>query len=296
MRNSLVMFYLIALFAYFPVEVQSVGDAPAQLCPSTNQPKLWPHLVIRTEAGTIAVELIERAAPLAIRQLALLVGGASPDPSPNAENVAPDTPGYYDGLVFDHAAPHVEIITSARPAEDSIELENELNAVALGLHEQRVENTAEAMSVVQQELLVTYRELKKGGQIDPKLKAWLDRWYKTYDAEFLIGVSRKEINEALGYVYSDVPVSLPVTRGAVSLKPMSPRRCSMRLSIALSDMRERDGRQVVVGRVVEGLAIAEAISARPLSDPALTHSRFRPAVPVIIETVRLECRARTDRK
>ena len=249
-----------------------------------------PHLVMETTRGTMVVRLLEDAAPGAVRRLARLAEGpvfaeeifAGQDEVPRV--------GYWDGLHFGHTQPHVEIITDVRPPGDLVEIETELDAVPLGLDEQRVADPGEAMDIAQFELVPTYKGRLRSGKIHPRLREWVDRLHRSHDAGFLVDVSRQEINEALGYVYQEGLASEPVTRGAVLLHPLSPRWASARLSIVLANIPQRTGRSMVVGRVVEGLAVAQEISVQPLADPALVRSRYRPVDPVRIETVRLDCR------
>ena len=227
-----------------------------------------------TSQGTIRIELCESAAPRTVQQLRRLVveGGASGD-------------GIYSGLPFDLSQPHIEIRTGAPDLPVEVHWPVELDADSLGLDRQLVKDYAEAMSVVQGELLVEYRKKKKSGTITPKLAAMLEQWYKAHSAEFLIGVSRKEINEALGYEYQSGLASLPAVRGADMLQPVTPTSASARLSILLADIPARTGQWMVIGRVTEGLEVVQAISVRP----RMKDRRFQypPVDPIVIERVRL---------
>ncbi len=104
----------------------------------------------------------------------------------------------------------------------------------------------------------------------------------------LIGVSRKEVNEVLGYRYRNGLDSRPVTRGAVSLEPASPRWSTPRLTIALKRIPDQDGRRMVIGRVAQGLEIADRIATRRLSPHKTV--QYRPLVPARIFKARYECR------
>ncbi len=246
------------------------------------------HLVLATGRGPIVARLHEAAAPQAVRRLAGLAKGSDPHLSAG-QDTAPAA-GYYDGLTFIHTQPHIEIVTDVRESGEPVEIDAELDAVALGLDRRRIGDAGEAMDIAQRELSTTYKRLLKSGQVPPRLQQWMDKLYSTHDAAFLVGVSHQEINEALGYVYQEGLESRPVTRGALMLKPLSPSVASARLSIALVDLPQRTGRWVVVGRVVEGLETAQEISVQPLADPGVVRSRHRPANPVRIDSLRLECR------
>lgn len=248
-----------------------------------------PHLVITTEQGTITARLIEPAAPSAIHRLVRLAEGPTFHPEIFAGQEERAAAGYYDGLTFIHAQPHVEIVTGVRPPGELIEIETELDGVALGLDRQRIQTAGEAMDVAQREIAPAYKKVVRSGTMNARLKEWAERLYSTHDARFLIGVSQLEINEALGYVYEQGLESQPVTRGALMLMPLTPRTASARLGIALADMPQRTGRVMVIGHVIEGLDTVQAISVRPLADPGRVHDRHRPVDPVRIESVRLDC-------
>jgi cyclophilin family peptidyl-prolyl cis-trans isomerase len=239
------------------------------------------------ETDSIIIELFERAAPDAVRRLVELAGG----PVFNEALVGPNDSGYFDGLTFNYTKPHLDIRTSERPPTGLLEITTEIDANALGLHEDRIEDVNAAMDVMQQELLQSGQKAKRGESISSQLSAWISRWYENYSADFLIGVSRKEINEALGFEYSDAPLeSVPVTKGAVALVPRSPVAASPRLSIILQDMPLRTGRWMVVGRVVEGLDIADQISIEPLVLPrSVKQKYFRPLNPVVIRSAEFTC-------
>lgn len=231
-----------------------------------------PHLLLTTSLGTILAEIAEQAVPQTARGLADLVRS-----------------GYYDGLRFEHTKPHVEIVTGQRAEEDSPLFPVEIDAGALGLDQQRIESAGEAMDTLQRELLKAFRDTGKKAA-HPQLAAWLEAWYQDYDPNFLIGASRREINEALGYVYRDGLASLPVTEGALMLRPHSPREATPRLSIALQEIPQRTGRWMVVGRIVRGLDVAQEISLRPLARPPDARDRYTPLAPILIESLRFVCR------
>jgi cyclophilin family peptidyl-prolyl cis-trans isomerase len=245
-----------------------------------------PHLVLSTPQGAIVAELFEAAAPRTVGGLAGLVEARRSAPSAGS---GPSKAGGPGPLVFDYTQPHVEIYTARLDASTSFE--SELDAEALGLHEDRIRDPGRAMDVLQRELIPAFNKVKKGGRLDPRLAAWMGRWRETSDPAFLVGASRKEVNEALGYVYTRGLDSKPVTKGSITLQPESPARAKARLGIALSDLPTRLGRQMVVGRVVQGLDLADEISTRPLAVPEGMRSLdWAPREPVAIRDVRLECR------
>ncbi len=232
----------------------------------------------------MVVELYEPAAPKTLRNLVDLVKG----PIQDRESARGD--GYYDGLTFDYANPHVELRVQAHGSEDLIVFENEISASALGLHKQKIDNPGQAMDIMQRELLPAYLNGPEAGWDPSKLGPWIEQWYDRYDAEFLVGSSRQEINEALGHGYREGLASQPVSRGAVALKPHLPGRSTVRLSIILTDIPERNGQWMVIGRIVEGLDRAEAISIRALAPGPDGFRFFKPLNPVVIDSLHFECR------
>ena len=151
--------------------------------------------------------------------------------------------GYYEGLAFTYTCSHVEIVTEAREsASKEVELPVELDAASLGLDRKIIQDHAEAMKVLQWELIRAHTRMGKGEDRPELLKEWIEEWRATNSADFLIGESWQRVNEALGYTYQSGLQSLPVTVGTVALQPLSPTRASMRLSIAIADMPQRTGR------------------------------------------------------
>ena len=240
-----------------------------------------PLLTLHTSLGDIVVELDPAAAPDVVEWLVKLASGPVFDP-----NFGSSPTGYWDGLPIDYAHPHVEIVTAARPPADSFSITTEIDASALGLDTRRVIDAAEAVNLIQFELGPAYLELR--GNVPADLAEWIKRWELSNDASFLIGVDYQRVFEAMGYHYRPGLDSRPVERGTVSLKPLSRRTSSPRLSIALADMPRRTGRWMVVGRVVEGLDIAEAISVRPPAGQGSGRvKRRQPLDPIVISSTEI---------
>ncbi|MEM9056855.1 MAG: peptidylprolyl isomerase [Pseudomonadota bacterium] len=235
-----------------------------------------PALRLETGAGTIAVRLFPDAAPDVVAALLRLTDDG-------AEGTAT-----LSGVPFTYTRPNVELRTAAVSA--SLSYPTRIDARALALDAQRLETPGDAMNALQDELLPAYRRARRSGTATPQLERWVQAWYEDFDAAFLIGVSRQELNEALGHVYTGGLASRAVRRGTVALVPASPGRSSSRLSIALTDLPERTGTWMVVGEVVDGLDTASAIATAPLDRPRHVRSRTHaPRDPVLIDTARLEC-------
>ena len=257
-----------------------------------------PCLRLQTAAGAIVLRFDRAAAPEAVAALEQGDGSS------------------FAGLAFDFERPHLELRLEPRPADADSTVELVDDAAALGLDRKRIADAGEAMDVLQFELLpaaqraATRRKPEPGpapeterenpGQqsgdlraeeegrgedeepATPRLAAWRERFEKDYDPSFLVGTSRQEVLEALGYHFHSGLDSKPPLRGAVALVPASPSRARLELSILLADHPTRLGKWLVVGRVVAGLDVAEAISLRPLADARLDDGR--PRDPLTVQT------------
>jgi cyclophilin family peptidyl-prolyl cis-trans isomerase len=284
--QMLLSITLAALFA-FPT---ALGGAPVPSATGEAVPASLdcaePALHLTTELGAIAIDLDAEAAPEAVAAIVRLARGPLYDPA--LTTAAGGEIGYYDGLELDFVNPTIEVATATRTPRDLFLVETAIDATALGLDDDRIADAATAMDVLQRELIPQHTRHKKRGRLHPRLAEWLEIWFATYDPSFLVGVSRREINEALGYVYRSGLPSRPPVRGSVALRPASPTQATPALSILLTDLPERTGRWMVVGEVSAGLDVAEAISRRPLlADRA--QRLLRPIDPVIIQSAMVAC-------
>ena len=245
-----------------------------------------PCLHLDTAEGEIAIRLDRSAAPAAVAAIERLAAGplyaADLLPRPEAASAV----GYFDDLDFDYARPRLELRLANREPAAAFTVEAELDAAAFGLDAARVADAGEAMNLLQFELLPALKRAGAERVATPALAAWAERFETGgYDASFLIGVSRQEVLEAIGYRFHDGLASRPAVRGAVALVPVSPTEAKLSLSILLADHPQRTGRWVVVGEVASGLELADAIALRPLALPARRDNR--PLYPVTVRQARL---------
>jgi cyclophilin family peptidyl-prolyl cis-trans isomerase len=266
---SAISLLLVALWG-------NLDSGPACPVSGAADPPVRPVLSLVTDQGPIHIELFEDAAPEAVSRL---VAAARSAPSP----------GLYAGVTFGFVQPRVEIVAGIPPVLEGFLPENRFDGRSLGLDEWCVADRAEAMELVQRELLPELARRKEGGQTSRLLERWRDQWYETYQADFLIGVSRLEINQALGYDTDGAVASRPPVEGAVALRPASATRSTLELSILLTDLPERSGRWMVIGRVLHGLELARQISVRPLEFTGSPRST-RPRDPVTLRGSTLDCR------
>jgi cyclophilin family peptidyl-prolyl cis-trans isomerase len=271
LRSSLAALILVAGCATAQSgAVGSAADPPA------------PRLLLSTDAGEITIRLAPAAAPAAVERLVRLAREPLYRDEVVADPAAAREVGYFDGLGFDYAKPHVELRTASRAPAGLFEVAVEIDARALGLDGERLADYAAAMQALQEELIPAASRSSQTGGPSPGLAAWIEQWEATMRADFLVGVSRREVNEALGWRYRSGLASLPVVRGAVFLPSRSPEVATLALAIALADQPRRTGRETVVGHVESGLEVADKIALEPQLDPA--SRMYRPRHPVLIRS------------
>jgi cyclophilin family peptidyl-prolyl cis-trans isomerase len=273
------LFLALVVAAAWPA---GAGTARGATPPSGPDPCL--HLT--TGAGDIVIRFSRAAAPRAVAAIEKLARGPLYDARVLPHPEAAEKTGYFDGMSFDYARPHLELRLPVRVPAKAFTVEAELDAHALGLDARKVADRGEAMNKFQFELGGGLDEESGNPRVTtPTLDAWVKRYKTDYDPSFLIGKSYQELNEAIGYRYESDLSSLPANKGAVALVPVSPTEAELSLTILLVDHPIRTGRWVVVGTVVQGLDVADAISARPLAAPALRD--YRPRFPVSLDRVEL---------
>lgn len=195
--------------------------------------------VLHTDQGELALVFDPAAAPLAVAALRR-----------SFER------GNWNGVPISWVRPHTEIRTGL--PRDAMPLPSELSARALGLQQLRIEDAGAAMNAIQFELEPAL--LRAGAQASPQLHAWIATWREHFDAAFLVGVTRQQINEALGYRYQDGYATRPARRGSVALVPDKPGSSTLALSILLRDQSKRDGVWVVIGQVESVLDRVQSLS------------------------------------
>ena len=225
-----------------------------------------PRLRIESPGGPIVAALHPEASPRAIAAL---------------RRAAANLEGAFS---FTWVSPNGEVRTQSVPELAGVEAE--LNAVSLGLHEEVIADAGVAMEVMQHVLLPRHGRDKRTAP-SPLFRSWIDRWRDERSAEFLIGVSKMELYEALGYSFSSGVVSRPVMRGSLALRvdtsgsdeaQGSNARVQPQLVFSLVDRPDQTGRWVVIGDVVEGLDLLRTISVRPLMRTTDKKGRLAEAV------------------
>lgn len=249
-------------------------------------PPAPPCLRLETAEGAIVIALAPDAAPAAVATIERLARGPIYDPTVLPNPDAAQATGYFDGQPFDFARPKLELRLAGRAPASAFSVPAELDATALGLDELKVADPGEAMDRLQMELLPARKRPTSERRATPRLEEWATRFEQGgYDPSFLVGTSHKELLEAIGYRFTDGLATRPALRGAVALVPSSPTEATMTLSILLADHPRRTGRWVVVGQVIAGLELADAIASRPLASVEMRN--YRPLSPVTVERASL---------
>jgi|CXWL01.1.fsa_nt_gi cyclophilin family peptidyl-prolyl cis-trans isomerase len=245
--------------------VDRTGGGEAQARPPTGQFTA----AFDIDGATLVMEFDPAAAPVAVAAL--------------RESLEA---GRWSGVAFDWVYPNVEIRTAA--AAPTV-FASEIDGRALGLEQVRIADRGAAMNLVQMELEPAF--MRAGAAATPQLRDWIVRWRREFDPGFLVGVSRLEINSALGYGSQTGLRTRPVRRGSVALVSAAPGSSTLALAIFLRDQPARDGRTVVVGRVISGLDIAQRISIAARIHPKLRE----PVAPARIERAQIRTASRSAR-
>lgn len=225
-----------------------------------------PLIQLETARGDIFIELLPAEAPTNVARILALVRGELEIEDP--VNGFSFQPRYYDGMRFYRVVPGFVIQTGAAvnhalgaPGEP---LADEINADALGLDEEPIMfadgSFNELLGVANREAFETqvlaplYAELNIGSA-----EVLENRQYQVLDR--LQSLSVKELYQLQGYRYRTDIQTRPILRGTVALANRGPNSNSGEFFIALDDQPTLTGRYTVIGRVVEGMEVADAIGS-----------------------------------
>lgn len=218
--------------------------------------------VLHTDQGVLNLAIDPATAPLAVATL-----------RQSLEH------GDWDGVAIQWVRPHTEIRTGV--PRGAVPLASELSAGPLGLREMRIEDAGAAMNAIQFELEPAL--LRAGASATPQLRDWIADWRQHFDAAFLVGTSREQINAALGYRYQEGYATQPMRRGSVALVSDKPGSTTLALAILLRDQPKRDGCWVVIGQVESGLDLVQSLSIAPRLHP----KSFEPEQPARITRIEI---------
>ena len=232
---------------------------------------LNPLLQVTTTQGTIFIELFPNEAPNNVENFVALADGEVEIFDPITETAF--RPRHFDGIRFHHVVPGF-LIQAGPPLHNPLGapqqvLKDEINADALGLGNQTVLNTNGAFN----ELLnidnrIDFEELiLKPLYQKMNIVSELELQKKQYEVlEILENLSVKEVYENLGFRFTTDHPTRAISRGIVALANQGPASNETAFFITLGDSPWLTGKHTVIGKVVEGMEVVDAIGEQPI-DP-----------------------------
>ncbi len=225
-----------------------------------------PLVELITSQGPIYIELYAQEAPKNVAQILGLMAGEVELVDKTTDTVF--TPMYYNGMIFYKTDPGFLIQTgsptlSPLGAPEAF-LQDEINASALGLASEQVigpdGGTNPLLNIVSQEdfkrevLIPLYQDMaiSDGAGVLEKQDAIISR---------LQNMTVKTLYELQGYSYLDDRFSHSNLKGTVSLANTGANSNGPEFFINLNDARWLDGKHTVIGAVVEGFSVVEAVGS-----------------------------------
>lgn len=225
-----------------------------------------PLMLMTTSQGAIYIELLPDEAPDNVARFIALAEGQVEffDEVANATF----TPRYYDGMRFHRVLPDF-VIQGGSPSYHPLGapepmLADEINATALGLDRLPVLgedgsinpmlNVGNQQEFAQRVLEPLYLELgiETVSELDPAEDDIVTN---------LRGLTLMRLYEYEGYSYQNEFQTRGISRGTVALANDGPNRNGSEFFISLRNADWLNGRHTVIGRVVEGMDIADRIGA-----------------------------------
>lgn len=260
-----------ALWLIVAGQVSADVDSALQNMEDTDNPLIQ----LDTARGDIFIELLPAEAPANVGRVLALVRGELEIEDP--ANGFSFQPRYYDGMRFHRVIPGFVIQTGAAVnnplGEPGEPLADEINANSLGLDQQpamyedgsfnELLGIANREIFEEQVLAPLYAEL---AITSPEVLE--NRQYQVLDR--LQALTVKALYELQGYRYRTDIQTRPVQRGIVALANRGPNSNSGEFFIALDDEPTLTGKYTVIGRVVEGMDVADAIGSREVSPQRYT--------------------------
>lgn len=262
--NSMLLFcacYLTPLLAMADASsARSVMEDPGN-----------PLMLISTSRGDIFLEMLRQEAPNNVQHFMSLAAGEI-----EILDAVTNTglrPRYYDGMRFHRVIPGF-IIQAGSPAYHSLgapgmALADEINADALGLNRANVMNPDSTFNPLldigskaefdADILRPLYRNL--GIDSVTELVARQEEVLRT-----LQSMTVKTAYENQGFRYRSAAPTRPISRGVVALANQGPNTNGAEFFISLTDAQWLSGKYTVIGRVVEGMEVVDAIGAQAV-DP-----------------------------
>lgn len=235
---------------------------------AAKQPSPTPGKTLRisTNLGDIEIAMLVSEAPALSANLIALATGHQR--FTDAQTKQPTKRPFYDGLTFHRAIAGV-LIQGGCPKGDGTggpgyALADEINAEALGLHKERV---LDAHGAPAARLLIGSEDDFYRVIVDPLIGAMgikdpasLQRRKAEVDRKIRV-LTIQEAFENLGYRYTRLHPTRPITRGVVAMANSGANTNGSQFFIALKPLPVLDGKNTPVAVVTKGLEVVEAIAA-----------------------------------
>ncbi len=265
--NKFLTSFLLLMLALLPTHSMADADTARLAMEDAGNPLI----LITTTNGNIFVEMLRQEAPNNVQHFLALAAGEIE--IVNAVTNEQAFSRYYDGMRFHRVIPGF-IIQAGSPIYHAFgapvnTLTDEINAEALGLNLTKAMNedgTFNAMlnintkSDFDAEIL---KPLYRRMGIDT-IAALISRQDEVLQA--LQNLTVKAVYENQGYSYRSNALTRPISRGVIALANQGPNTNGPEFFISLSDAPWLSGKHTVIGKVVEGMEVVDAIGTRAV-DP-----------------------------
>lgn len=270
--NNLLTSLLLLMLTSMPLPVSADVDSARLAMEDAGNPLL----LIATSSGDIYLEMLRQEAPINVQRFMDLAAGELEilDAATNSRVLS----RYYDGMRFHRVLPGF-IIQAGSPVYHAFgapetTLADEINADALGLNLMKVMNPDGSFNAMlninnkadfDNEIL---RPLYRRMSIDSiaELTARQDEVLQA-----LQNLTLKAAYENQGFNYRSTALTRPISRGVVALANQGPNTNGPEFFISLSEAPWLTGKYTVIGKVVEGMEVVDAIGVVAI-DP-LRYSR-----------------------
>jgi len=245
-----------------------------------------PVAVMKTNYGTIELELFPKAAPKTVANFIGLAEGGKEYTDPETGEKKKDR--FYDGLTF-HRVVEGFMIQGGDPlgtgtGGPGYTFEDEINATDLGLDEEKAITSEgyphQYLGIRTQEQFnqivigPVIRELGIGSQEE------LDERRDEFE-KILFELTLKDVFENMGYSYDPSLDSYRPVKGFLAMANSGPNTNGSQFFINLADTPWLAGKHTVFGKVVSGMEVVEKIGA------VETGPQSKPVEPVVIHSVRI---------
>ena len=243
-----------------------------------------PILIMKTNYGTITLELFHKKAPKTVRNFIRL--------ATNKKKIIHPVTGktikahFYDGLTF-HRVIKDFMIQGGCPKGDGTggpgyRFEDEINANALGLHKIKAYTNSRTHSY----LRIHSQEDFHLKLIKPLLNSLKITTQKQFDDnkklifKKLGELSIKDTFQNLGYKYSEKLDSETPSRGVLAMANSGPNTNGSQFFINLVDTPHLKGKHTVFGKVKKGMSVVDKIGNISVN------RNGKPKSPVVIQSIR----------